>query len=147
MLLENAILIDCPAAPLYQLISDVEHHTELLPGYLESHIVERKTDTFVLQRKAIIHGRLRNWKSEVYMEEGRAVHYRQLEGPLVGMRVHWDLEPRGQATQLRIVHDIRVKPWWKKWWMEHVVAKTAIEKTVRLVLEATKQAAEARVRL
>lgn len=147
MRLEDTIEIDCPSAPLYQLISDVERHADLLPGYRESRIVERKTETLVLQREALIQGRLRRWKSEVYMEEGRAIHFRQLEGPLEGMRVHWDLIPLGETTQLRIVHDVRVKSWWKKWWIERWVAKPAIEKTARLVLEAVKRAAEARIRL
>ncbi|MFA5975296.1 MAG: SRPBCC family protein [Elusimicrobiota bacterium] len=144
MLLEDAIEIDCPPAPLFKLISDVEHHVNLLPGYLESSIVERRADTFVLQREAIIHGRVRRWKSEVSLEEGCSIHFRQLEGPLEGMRVHWDMEPKGQATKLRIVHDVRVKPWWKKWWLERWIAKPAIEKTARAVLEAIKRAAEMR---
>lgn len=144
MRLEDAVLIDCPPAPLYRLISDLERHTELLPGYLESRIVGRRNGTLVLQREAIIRGRLRRWKSEVSMEEGRAVHFHQMEGPLKGMQVHWDLEPQGQTTRLRIVHEVHVKSWWKKWWMERWIAKPAIEKTARLVLEAIKQAAETR---
>lgn len=142
MHLEDSILIDCSPKGLYSLISDVERHRDLLPGYLESRIVERKQETFILQREAVIHGRRRRWKSEVYMEEDRCIYFRQLEGPLEGMRVRWHLEPRGQGTKLRIVHDVQVKTWWKKWWLEQVVAKPAINSTARIVLEAIKRAAE-----
>jgi ribosome-associated toxin RatA of RatAB toxin-antitoxin module len=145
MLLEDSILIDCPPASVYQLISDVERHAELCPVYLESKIVEYKNDTFVLQREGIIHGRHRRWKSEVFMEDGRAIHFRQLEGPLVGMRVDWIIEPAAEKkTELRIIHDIHVRPWWRKWFMERVVAKPSIEPTVKRVLESFKQAAEMR---
>jgi len=145
MHLEDSVLIDCPPRALYALISDVERHKDLLPGYQESRIVDRAEDVLVLQRRAMIHGRMRCWKSEVSMEENRSIHFRQLEGPLRGMQVRWDLEPEGQQTKLRIIHDVSVKPWWKKWWMEQVIARPAIEKTARMVLEALKLAAEARV--
>jgi ribosome-associated toxin RatA of RatAB toxin-antitoxin module len=144
MRLEDNILIDCSLPGLYELISDVEHHKDLLPGYRESRIVDRHDDVIVLQREAIIHGRLRRWKSEVSMEEDHGLQFRQLEGPLEGMRVFWDLEPKGPRTELRIIHEVDVTPWWKKWWIERFIAKPAIEKTARIVLEAIKQAAEAR---
>jgi ribosome-associated toxin RatA of RatAB toxin-antitoxin module len=147
MYLEDRILIDRPPRGLYALLSDLERHKDLLPGYLESRIVERKGETVVLQREAFIHGRRRRWKSEVSMEADRRIHFRQLEGPLKGMHVLWSLEPKDRGTELRISHDVYVRPWWKKWWMERVVAKPAIERTARLVLEALKQAAEARIPL
>jgi len=147
MHLEDSILIDCTPQGLYTLISDVERHKDLLPGYKESRIVERKDEVVVLQREAMIHGRLRRWKSEVSLEENRGIHFRQLEGPFEGMRVRWDLEAKDRGTELRIIHDVEVKPWWKKWWVERVVAKPAIEATARIVLVAIKQAAEARIPL
>jgi len=147
MHLEDSILIDCPPPALFALISDVEGHKDLLPGYLESRIIDRHEDVVVLQRQAVIHGRMRRWTSEVSVEENHAIHFRQLEGPLEGMLVRWDLEPKDGQTELRIIHDVSVKPWWKKWWMERMVAKPAIEKTARAVLDALKLAAEARVRV
>src|SRR5688572_23985694 len=108
MRLEDAILIDCPAAPLYRLISQLEKHVELLPGYLESRVLSRQGDTCVLQRKAMIHGKLRQWKSEVRFEPERALHFVQIEGPFTGMQVLWDLEPVGDKTRLRIIHDVRI---------------------------------------
>ena len=147
MHLQDCIFIDCPPPGLFALISDVERHKDLLPGYLVSRIVERKDQIFILQREAMISGRRRRWTSEVSMEEDRRIYFRQLEGPLKGMQVQWNLKPQGTGTELQIVHDVRVKPWWKKWWMERVVAKPAIERTARLVLEAIKRAAEARVPL
>jgi len=147
MRLEDAIVINCPSTRLYAMLSDVESHAALLPGYRESRIVEHIGNDCVLQREAIINGTLRRWKSQVHFEQERALHFRQLEGPFEGMRVLWDLEPKGAATELRIVHEVSIKPWWKKWWMELVIAKPAIERTARIVLESIKMAAEARVPL
>jgi len=147
MHLEDAIQIDCPVKDLYNVISDVEGHAALLPGYVESRIVDRQDDHVVLQREAIIHGKRRRWKSEVRFELNQALHFRQLEGPFEGMQVLWGIKPRGSSTELRIIHDVSIKPWWKKWWVELVIAKPAIERTARLVLESIKLAAEARIPL
>ena len=145
--LEDWIVIDCAPKPLYEIISDVEGHTTLLPGYSESKIIEhRPNGNVILQREAVIHGRRRRWKSEVSFEEGKTLRFRQLEGPLTDMKVAWSLEPIPQGTRFRIIHDVDVRPWWKKWWMEQLIAKPAIEATARTVLKAIKVAAEARSR-
>jgi len=145
--LQDSILIQRPAAEVYSLISDLEGHQNLLPGYIESRIIEQIRGGCVLQRKAVIHGKLRNWKSLVHFEPDRALHFEQLEGPLKGMQVHWKLNPVREQTWLEIIHSVHVRPWWKRWWMERVVAKPAIEQTARLVLKAIQQAAEQKVAL
>ena len=145
MRLKDSILINCPQEPLYRLLSDVERHTEILPGYLESRIVERKDDSCIVQREAIIHGKRRRWKSEVWFEEGKAIHFRQSEGLLKGMRVDWFLENNSRVSRLRIIHEVTVRPRWRGWWIERWVAKPAIEQTARLVLEAIKHVAEKRI--
>src|SRR5690349_19872643 len=99
MRLEDSIAIDCPKERLYKIASDVERHAELLPGYLESRVVERRGDVCVLQREAIIAGRRRRWKSLVEFNPGQSIDFTQLEGPLQGMRVHWEFEGNGTATQ------------------------------------------------
>jgi ribosome-associated toxin RatA of RatAB toxin-antitoxin module len=144
MRLEDGILIDRPASELYQLLSDVEGHAKLLPGYKESRIVEQLDGRCIVQRDAIINGHRRRWKSEVWFEQGKAIHFRQVEGPLRGMHVLWSLESAGPKTCMRIIHDVRVQPRWKGWWLEQFVAKPAIEKTARAVLEAIKTTAEQR---
>ncbi len=142
MRLEDKILIDRPADQVYRLVSDVERHTELLPGYLESRIISQGEIPCIVQREAIINGQKRRWKSEVSFVRGRALFFHQVEGPLAGMHVSWELFPEGEKTWLAIVHDVDVRPWWKKWWMERWIAKPGIERTARSVLEAIKKSAE-----
>jgi ribosome-associated toxin RatA of RatAB toxin-antitoxin module len=144
MRLEDSIVIDCPPDQLYTLVKDVERHVELLPGYRESRIVERKEESCIVQREAVMAGILRRWKSEVWLDEGKGLRFRQVEGPLKDMRVQWLLEPEDQGTRMSIIHDIHAKPRWKGWWFERWVAKPAIEKTARNVLTAIKKAAEAK---
>lgn len=140
--LEDSIHIHRSRSDLYRLISDVEGHAVLLPGYSESKIIQQDGDHYVVQREAIIHGRKRRWTSEVRFEPDRALHFRQLEGPLRDMKILWELSEEDSTTQLRITHEMDVRPRWKGWWMERFVAKPAIEKTARRVLEAIKESAE-----
>src|SRR4051812_7440508 len=99
MRLEDGILIEKPARHIYQLISDVEGHVKILPGYQESRIVSAGPPCILL-RQAIINGRQRRWKSEVHFDNGKAVRFKQIEGPLAGMRVTWELSPKGNGTWL-----------------------------------------------
>src|SRR5260221_13602635 len=82
MRLEDSILIHCSSHDLYDLIKDVERHVELLPGYTKSQIVERKNDSCIVQREAIMAEQIRRWKSEVWMDEDKGMRFRQVEGPL-----------------------------------------------------------------
>ncbi|OGR88944.1 MAG: hypothetical protein A2992_06890 [Elusimicrobia bacterium RIFCSPLOWO2_01_FULL_59_12] len=143
----DSILINCSQDSLYRFLSDVERHPEVLPGYLESRIVEQKDGFCVVQREAIIRGKRRRWKSEVWFEEGKAIHFRQAEGLLKGMRVDWCLEHDSKMSRLKIIHELNLKPRWRGWWIERWVAKSAIEQTARLVLEAIKNVAEKRIAL
>lgn len=142
MHLEDKILINCPSGRLYQLVSDVEGHSRLLPGYIESRIVSENKAPCIVQREAIINGQRRRWKSEVSFQPERSLAFQQIEGPLAGMQVLWELVPEGEMTWLKIIHDVNVRSWWKKWWMERWVAKPSIEKTARAVLEALKTSCE-----
>ncbi len=140
--LKDSIEVHCSVDHLYGVISDVERHASLLPGYIESRIVERRSEGAVVQREAMIHGRRRRWLSLVHWEPNVGLHFEQLEGPLQGMRIQWLIAPATQGASLCIRHDVHVRPWWKRWWMERWVAKPAIEKTARLVLKAIKSVAE-----
>ncbi len=142
MRLEDSIVIQRSSRQIYDLIKDVERHAQLLPGYIESRIVERKNGSYIVQREALMAGRVRRWKSEIWMEDGKCMHFRQVEGPLAGMHVRWVLEPHEEATRMSIIHDVRMKPRWKGWWFERWVAKPAIERTAREVLNAIKNVAE-----
>lgn len=142
MTLQDEILVECPAENLYELIQDVPAHSSLLPGYRESTVISRSGNHGVVRRQAVIHGKLRGWTSEVRWEPGRALHFVQREGPLKGMHVEWLIIPCANGSVLKITHEVNVTSWWKKWWMERWVARPAIEKTARIVLEAIKTTAE-----
>ena len=144
MRLEESIVIDCPPRALYNMIKDVERHADLLPGYTESRIIEQKKDSCIVQREAVMAGKKRRWRSEVWFEDGQRIHFRQVEGPLHGMHVMWVLEPRPDGTRMSIIHEVHVVPRWKGWWFERWVAKPAIETTARNVLSAIKISAEKR---
>ncbi len=142
MRLEDKILIKCTAEALYQMVSDVEGHARLLPGYTESRIIEKKKGTWLIQRAALINGKKRRWKSEVWFTPGQAIHFRQMEGPFKGMEIQWMISPGETYTVMSIVHKLHIQPRWKGWWLERFIAKPAIETTARRVLEAIKSVAE-----
>ena len=58
------------------------------------------------------------------------------------MHIEWILSPEKDDTRMSIVHDLHVKPRWKGWWLERLIAKPTIEQTARNVLAAIKFAAE-----
>lgn len=143
MRLEESIEIERPSHEIYAMVHDVEAHVQLLPGYRESRIVERKADSVIVQREADMEGVRRRWKSEIWFDEGKSLRFQQVEGPLKGMQVLWLLEPQSESsTRLSIIHDVRSEPRWNRWWTERWVYKPAIEKTAHKVLAALKFAAE-----
>jgi ribosome-associated toxin RatA of RatAB toxin-antitoxin module len=107
--LEHSILINRPLTDVFALARQVETYPDFLPGYIESRIVERRGETLLLQRAAIVRGKHYRWQSFVQFEENRAITFEQAEGPLRGMKVVWAFEAEdAEKTRVTITHEFQL---------------------------------------
>src|SRR5262245_40844971 len=111
--LKHAVEIEKPLEDVYALARQVDRYPEFLPGYLESRILDRRDGRLLLERKAIIQGRLFQWKSWVAFQTNKTIFFTQVEGPLKGMRVEWSFRALAERrTALTLTHVFHVThPW------------------------------------
>src|SRR4030088_1653804 len=101
--LKHAIEIDRPIEDVYALAKQVERYPEFMKDYLTSQIVEHSPDGDVVERSAMVKGKLYTWKSRVSYQENEGVYFVHQEGPLHGMQVSWRfLELTPERTRLTI---------------------------------------------
>jgi ribosome-associated toxin RatA of RatAB toxin-antitoxin module len=99
-----------PAARVFAAAADVERWPELLPHYRWVRMLERRADGGMVEMAAWRpFGPLNYptwWVSEMRLDRAaRAVHYRHVRGITTGMDVVWRIEPRGDDTEVTIVHE------------------------------------------
>jgi ribosome-associated toxin RatA of RatAB toxin-antitoxin module len=100
-----------PVARVFAAAADVERWPELLPHYRWVRMLERRADGSGLVEMAAWRpfGALNYptwWVSEMRLDRAApAVHYRHVRGITTGMDVVWRFEPRGEETEVTIVHD------------------------------------------
>jgi ribosome-associated toxin RatA of RatAB toxin-antitoxin module len=142
--LNHAIDIDRALAEVYNRAKDVERYPEFLPGYLESRIIENVNGELLVERKALVHGQVKQWRSRVRFNGKDEIQFEHAAGPLKGMRVVWSfcaLAPT--KTRLQIVHHVRVpRRWPVGWFLEKTYYGPAINKIAHGVVRDFKEACE-----
>lgn len=105
------------AAPerVFAVAADVERWPDFLPHYRWVRMLERSDHVSLVEMAAWRpFGPLRYptwWVSEMWLEPGRAVHYRHVRGITRGMEVAWRLTPRDDRVDVEIVHQWRGPAW------------------------------------
>jgi ribosome-associated toxin RatA of RatAB toxin-antitoxin module len=99
-----------PAAQVFAAAADVERWPQLLPHYRWVRMLERRADGGLVEMAAWRpFGPLNYptwWVSEMRIDPSApAVHYRHVRGITTGMDVVWQIEARGEETEVTIVHD------------------------------------------
>ncbi len=99
-----------PATRVFAAAADVERWPELLPHYRWVRMLERRADGGLVEMAAWRpFGPLNYptwWVSEMRLDRAaRAVHYRHVRGITTGMDVVWQVDPRGDETEVTIVHE------------------------------------------
>ena len=110
MRLEESVLIEVPPATVYERAADLEGYSDLADEYRESRVLSRDGDSAVVERMARIAGLPFTWRSEVTFAAPERVEFRQISGPLRGMRTVWTIAPESDGTRLSIVHDLTPAP-------------------------------------
>ncbi len=106
----HSIDIERPLTEVYALARQVERYPEFMPDYLSSKVIERTPEGDVVERSALVKGKLYVWKSRVTFQENEGVYFVHQEGPLHGMQVSWrflSLDP--SRTRLTITHTFQIQ--------------------------------------
>jgi ribosome-associated toxin RatA of RatAB toxin-antitoxin module len=142
--LEHSVQIDRPLSDVYSLATQVDRYPEFLPGYLESRVIERRNGDLLLERKAFVKGKIRQWRSWARFCPAEAIHFEHAEGPLKGMQVKWIFTAMSpHRTQLKIIHlfpDFRVFS--LAWIREKFIYRSGVNKMATQVVQSFKKACE-----
>lgn len=106
----DRIRMRAPVERVFAAAADVERWPEILPHYRWVRMLERSDGGGVVEMAAWRPFGVLNyptwWVSEMRVDRGApAVHYRHILGITTGMDVVWRIEPRGDETEVTIVHD------------------------------------------
>ncbi len=142
--LKHVTEIKKPLKAVYSLATQVDRYPEFLPQYLESRVLERQPGRLLLERKAIVRGKLHTWQSWVRFEDMASVDFEHAAGPLKGMKVRWHFEALSpDQTRLTITHDIRVRrPFLIGWLKEKLLFAPSVSEMADRVIDGFKQACE-----
>lgn len=114
--LKHTIEIERPIQEVYDVARRVDRYPEFMPEYLSSEIIGQFPDGILVERSAMIGGKLYRWKSKARFKENEVVAFEHQEGPLHGMQVTWLFDKLGTyQTRLTIHHVLDVKhtvPFW-----------------------------------
>ncbi len=91
--LTRSALVARPPSVLYQLVEDVEHYPEFVPGCTAAQVLERGAHD-MLARLAVRRGPLRlEFTTRNELDPGRSVHMRLVEGPFRMLEGSWSFTP------------------------------------------------------
>jgi ribosome-associated toxin RatA of RatAB toxin-antitoxin module len=142
--LEHTIDIERPLTDVVKLAKQVEKYPEFLPGYLESRIVEKKEDAVLLERKAVVKGKLHTWRSWVRFPNEEHIEFEHAAGPLKGMQIVWSFSSLTPfQTRLQIVHHVKVpRAWPLGWFLEKTYYAPGVNQMANGVVKDFKLACE-----
>ncbi len=116
MLTVDRIRIRAPLERVFHAAVDVEQWPDLLSHYRWVHVLQRGSDSSLVEMAAWRpFGRVKYptwWVSEMRVDRSApAVHYRHIRGITRGMDVVWELKPVEIGTEVTIVHTWRGPRW------------------------------------
>ncbi len=144
MLLTHEVTINRRAEDCFRLAAQVERYPDFLPGYLKSQVIERRGDRCLLQRTALVRGRVHEWRSWVSMRPDTEILFEHAAGPLKGMQVQWlFVRHHDHRTTLRIIHRFHSGRTWG-WFIERFLVAPAVGGMAAQVIDGFKKACESR---
>ena len=149
MRLEHSADIGQSLQNVYARARAVERYPEFLPGYVTSRIVDGDREQALIERQARVRGKLHTWRSRVRFRDNRSIHFQHVNGPLEGMRVHWQFAALAEGrTRLSIIHEIQVKrPFPINKVLERWIYGPKVGELAAQVVAAFKQACESKEKL
>jgi len=137
--IEDSIVIRGELKNIYNVARDVESYPKFIPGYLESKIVEFREGKPVIKRVTLVKGKPIAWRSIASFQSDKSIEFEQIEGRLRGMKARWIFEEVSEGTKVIITHDFTLGPPLIGRFLETFVAKPAVSRMAKTVLEALKK--------
>jgi len=143
MITRDSIKINEKIDKVYKVARDIERQHEYISGYSPSKIVAAVDNGgIIIERTAVLNGKLMKWKSKAEFEENKTIKFEQLEGKLKGMKIDWLFNESDEGTEVEIVHDFKLKIPVIGWFAEKFIAKPKIDAITRNVLVGLKSRVE-----
>ena len=140
--------INRPLQEVYGLARRVERHPEFIADYLSCKILERRGEDLLLERTAMIRGKVHPWRSWVHFVEDQGLYFVHQGGRLDGMLVSWEFSSKGPScTAMTITQAFHVRmplPWVGSLF-EKIVIAPKLSDIARRVIQSFKQACESSV--
>ncbi|ALL85567.1 cyclase (plasmid) [Pseudonocardia sp. EC080619-01] len=109
--IEHEIMIEAPAAGVYQLLAEVENWPRMFPPSVHVECLERSRGSERIQIWATANGDAKTWISRRDLEaDALRIEFRQEAptAPIAAMGGTWIVEPRGdESSRVRLLHDYR----------------------------------------
>ena len=106
----NALLIAASPASIYALAAPVERWPALLPHYRWVTLLEECGNTRLVEMACWRDGIPLRWTAlEELMPDVPRIRFLHVAGVTRGMEVVWEFLPRGEMTEVRIEHDLRLR--------------------------------------
>ena len=141
----NEIVIEAPAARIFDFASRTERWPEWLPHYRYVHVLDRNGPERTIEMAA-----RRGWIPVRWRAVQRndatvpSIRFRHVAGWTRGMDVEWQFEPNGDATTVRIVHDLTFRfPIAVRFLEQRIVGEFFIHSIANRTLARFKELAEA----
>jgi ribosome-associated toxin RatA of RatAB toxin-antitoxin module len=106
----NTILIAAPPAAIYALAAPVERWPAMLPHYRWVKVLEERGNTRLVEMACWRDGIPLRWTAlEELVPDVPRIRFLHVAGVTRGMEVVWEFQPRGELTEVRIEHDLRLR--------------------------------------
>ena len=103
----NAIVVNAPEAPIFEVAADLEQWPNFLPHYRYIHYFEKGPARNIVKMAARRGAIPVAWISEQVIDrEKREVCFTHLKAWTKGMKVVWRFKPVATGTEVQIIHDL-----------------------------------------
>lgn len=140
----NVIVIDAPAETIYRLASATERWPEIFPHYRRVRVLSGDGLSRTVEMAARRDWIPIRWVAEQINDPGVPhIRFRHIAGWTKGMDVEWIFIPRGESTEVQIVHRLAFRfPFAAEWLGEHVVGGFFVRYVANKTLACMKRLAE-----
>jgi len=144
MKMSNELVIGAPAARIFGFASHTERWPEWLPHYRYVRVLSQNGSERTVEMAARRGWIPVRWRAVQYNDSATPlIRFRHIAGWTRGMDVEWQFEPRGDATMVRIVHDLTFRfPFAARFIERRVVGEFFIHSIANRTLARFKELAE-----
>ena len=140
----NEVLIAAPPERIFELAAKTERWPAILPHYRSVRVLQEQGCERVVEMAAWRDFIPVRWTAKQWNDSSvPRIRFHHIRGWTSGMDVEWQFEAQGEATRVRIVHELDFHfPVARKFLGEHVVGEFFVHDIAGKTLKRMKQLAE-----